>query len=107
MNGKHYPAHRASYEIFVKPVPFDLMVCHGCNNGMCVNPHHLYVGTHQHNMRDLRKSGALAGKNNPSYGKIFSDERKQNISKGNKKAWRNEEIRNKYIKAFQKRGTKL
>ena len=60
MNGKMYPSHRASYILFIGDVPDGLLACHKCNNGMCVNPSHLYIGTHNDNMRDLRKSKVLA-----------------------------------------------
>lgn len=32
-------------------------VLHNCNNARCVNPHHLYVGTHKQNMEDLARAG--------------------------------------------------
>ena len=79
MYGKPYPTHRASYILFINEVPSDIMVCHKCNNGMCVNPNHLYAGTHEQNMKDLRKSGALKGENNPNYGVPCSDEKRQKI----------------------------
>lgn len=103
MKGKTYPAHRASYILFIKDVPDDLLVCHTCNNKMCVNPEHLYVGIHIDNMRDLRKSKVLAGKNNPNYGVKCSDKKRRKLSKSNSNAWKNPKVRKKYIKAFSKR----
>ena len=103
MNGKSYPAHRASYMLFVKDVPFDLMVCHGCNNSICVNPEHLYVGSHNDNMRDLRKSGVLAGKNNPNYGVKCSSNKREKLSKVITEAWKRHDIREKYLEAFSRR----
>lgn len=50
--GKHMSASRASYQIFNKIDVGGLHVLHKCNNPTCVNPAHLYVGTHQDNMRD-------------------------------------------------------
>lgn len=88
MKEKIYPAHRASFILFVNPISDDLMVCHKCNNGLCVNPHHLYAGSHANNMRDLKKAGTLAGENNPNYGVQCSPE-----------------IRRKYINSFKQRGT--
>jgi hypothetical protein len=85
MKGKAYPAHRASYILFVQHVPSELMVCHGCNNKLCVNPEHLYAGTHLQNMMDLRKAKTLAGKNNPNYGIKCSIEKRDKISAGVKK----------------------
>lgn len=44
-------------------VPGDLMVLHRCNNSICMNPAHLYLGTHADNMRDLSLANRANGKN--------------------------------------------
>lgn len=43
---------RLAYEIFIETPAPNLEVCHTCDNGKCVNPKHLYLGTHQQNMTD-------------------------------------------------------
>ena len=50
--GKTVRAHRAYYMDYVGPIPDELWVLHRCDNPMCVNPEHLYVGTQLDNERD-------------------------------------------------------
>jgi HNH endonuclease len=53
----HILAHRYSYEQNIRPVPEGLEVLHSCDNPGCVNPRHLWVGTHQDNMTDRNMKG--------------------------------------------------
>lgn len=49
--------HRLSYRTFRGEIPDKLYVLHRCDVRCCINPNHLFVGTHQDNMDDMVSKG--------------------------------------------------
>jgi hypothetical protein len=57
---KSVVAHRVAWELTNGPVPDGMLVCHACDNPACINPAHLFLGTHKTNAEDRDRKGRQA-----------------------------------------------
>ncbi len=59
LNNHNTRAHRVSYEWAHGAFPKELLVCHHCDQPLCVRPDHLFLGTTTDNIRDASRKGRM------------------------------------------------
>lgn len=69
-NGENRTAHTVAYEEFIGPIPEGMHILHTCDNPPCINPEHLWLGTHDDNMADKGHKKRYPPKN-PFNGKFM------------------------------------
>jgi hypothetical protein len=68
ISGRMERSHRVSWELANGPIPAGLCVLHHCDNPLCVNPGHLFLGTKKDNAKDMYSKGRripLSGDDHP------------------------------------------
>lgn len=61
LDEKHWLAHRLMYFLTYGPIPEGKVVMHTCDNGLCIDPSHLKLGTQTENMRDAADKQRFPG----------------------------------------------
>ena len=74
VEGKVWLAHRFSYILHCDEIPIGEQVLHSCDNGLCVNPNHLFLGSQQDNMDDKVAKDRQAKGSNVGTSKLTNDE---------------------------------
>lgn len=63
---KRYSAHRLQWELLRGPIPDGFLVCHHCDEPLCMNIEHHFLGTHKENTKDMIQKGrAKYGEKHP------------------------------------------
>jgi hypothetical protein len=57
INHKRIRAHRIAWSYPDYVIPDGMFICHSCDTPLCCNPKHLFLGTNQDNLDDMRNKG--------------------------------------------------
>jgi hypothetical protein len=79
-NGRRDYIHRIFYEIHKGPIPKGMCVCHKCDNPVCINPKHMFLGTLADNVHDAQSKGRI--RNSPKLNEASVRQIRDMISEG-------------------------
>lgn len=57
VDGRYWLAHRLAWTVARGPIPEGGVICHKCDVRTCINPDHLFLGTHADNVADKIAKG--------------------------------------------------
>jgi hypothetical protein len=64
--------HRMSYLCHKGNLCSDKLVCHKCDNPICINPDHLFLGTNKDNMDDMQNKNRKVVNSDVHYGNNYA-----------------------------------
>lgn len=70
--GEDLLAHRHIWEECFGEIPKGMCVCHKCDTPKCINPEHLFLGSHTDNMQDKCQKGRQAAGDTNGRSKLSS-----------------------------------